>query len=58
MMVAPIGHDGGVHRSSKVVSYEVYGYNHNMADGFLSLRPAIYASGALTFSGAKYRARV
>jgi beta-xylosidase len=30
----------------KIVSYEVSGYNHNMADGFMSLRPAIFASGA------------
>lgn len=26
-------------------SFEVSGYNHNVADGFLSLRPAIFASG-------------
>ena len=26
-------------------SFEVSGYNHNIADGFLSLRPAIFASG-------------
>ncbi|WP_260925926.1 family 43 glycosylhydrolase [Novosphingobium sp. 9] len=29
----------------KIVSYEVSGYNHNMGDGFLSLRPALFASG-------------
>jgi len=29
----------------KAVSYEVSGYNHNMADGFVSLRPALFASG-------------
>jgi xylan 1,4-beta-xylosidase len=27
------------------VSYEVSGYNHNMADGFMSLRPALFVSG-------------
>lgn len=43
----------------KVVSYEVSGYNHNMADGFLSLRPAIFASGngKVTFSALRYEAR-
>ncbi|HEY0313563.1 MAG TPA: family 43 glycosylhydrolase [Allosphingosinicella sp.] len=30
----------------RVVSYEVSGYNHNMGDGFMSLRPAIFAAGA------------
>jgi beta-xylosidase len=41
----------------KVVSYELSGYNHNMADGFLSLRPALFVSGrgAATFSGFVYR---
>jgi xylan 1,4-beta-xylosidase len=41
----------------KVVSYEVSGYNHNMADGFMSLRPAFFASGAgaARFSGWAYR---
>jgi xylan 1,4-beta-xylosidase len=29
----------------KANSYEVSGYNHNVGDGFLSLRPAIFASG-------------
>jgi hypothetical protein len=32
----------------KIVSYEVSGYNQNMADGFMSLRPALFASGAGT----------
>ena len=43
----------------KVIDYEVAGYNHNMADGFLSLRPAIYASGegSARFRGLRYRAR-
>ncbi len=42
-----------------VVSYEVSGYNHNMADGFMSLRPALFASGsgAVTFRSLSYRAR-
>lgn len=41
----------------KVVSYEVSGYNHNMADGFMSLRPALFASGAgaATFSNLAYQ---
>jgi beta-xylosidase len=30
----------------RVVSYEVSGYNHNMGDGFMSLRPAIFVAGA------------
>ena len=30
----------------KAVSYEVSGYNHNVGDGFLSLRPAIFSSGS------------
>jgi len=40
----------------KVVSYEVSGYNHNMAGGFMSLRPALFASGngSVTFSGLHY----
>lgn len=29
----------------KVTSFDVEGYNHNMGDGFLSLRPAIFAVG-------------
>lgn len=29
----------------KAVSYEVAGYNHNMGDGFVSLRPAVFAAG-------------
>ena len=43
----------------KVVSYEVSGYNHNMADGFISLRPALFASGAgeVTFRTLTYHAR-
>lgn len=41
------------------VSYEVSGYNHNMADGFMSLRPALFASGTGTavFTALTYRAR-
>lgn len=37
-------------------SFEVSGYNHNVADGFLSLRPAIFASGkgAATFRSLRY----
>lgn len=42
----------------KIVSYEVAGYNHNMADGFISLRPALFASGegAVVFRSLTYRA--
>lgn len=43
----------------KVIDYEVAGYNHNMADGFLSLRPAIFVSGegSARFRGLSYKAR-
>jgi xylan 1,4-beta-xylosidase len=39
-------------------SYEVVGYNHNVANGFLSLRPAIFAAGGGAFRcrSLKYRA--
>ena len=39
-------------------SLEVSGYNHNMGDGFLSLRPAMFASGdgAVTYRSLRYRA--
>ena len=42
----------------RVVSYEVSGYNHNMADGFMSLRPAIYVSGkgSAEFRSVQFRA--
>ncbi len=47
---------GGAWR--KVIDYEVAGYNHNIADGFMSLRPAIFASGegSARFRGLTYRA--
>ena len=43
----------------KVVSYEVSGYHHNMTDGFMSLRPALFASGSgeVTVRRLTYRAR-
>jgi beta-xylosidase len=43
----------------KIVSYEVSGYNHNIADGFMSLRPALFASGdgRVRFTALTYRAR-
>lgn len=46
--------DGGGWR--KIASFEVSGYHHNMAGGFLSLRPAIYAanSGRATFGPLHY----
>ena len=39
-------------------SLEVSGYHHNMGDGFLSLRPALFASGdgAVTYRSLQYRA--
>ncbi len=42
----------------RVVSYEVAGYNHNMADGFMSLRPALFAAGdgEVVFRALSYRA--
>ncbi len=42
----------------KIVSYEVSGYNHNMADGFTSLRPALFASGdgKVVFRALRHRA--
>jgi xylan 1,4-beta-xylosidase len=43
----------------RIVSYEVSGYNHNMADGFMSLRPAIFASGTgrARFGAVEFEAR-
>ena len=40
-------------------SFEVAGYNHNVADGFLSLRPGFYATGTgkAVFRNLSYRAR-
>jgi xylan 1,4-beta-xylosidase len=45
-------------RWTKERSFEVSGYNHNMAEGFLSLRPAIFATGGGTvlFRSLSYRA--
>jgi xylan 1,4-beta-xylosidase len=41
-----------------VCSFEVAGYNHNVFDGLLSLRPAILAmgQGQVAFNSLKYRA--
>jgi len=49
--------DDGV-RWTKANSYEVSGYNHNVGDGFLSLRPALFASGVgdVLFRKLSYRA--
>ena len=43
---------------TKERSFEVAGYNHNVADGFLSLRPGLYATGdgKATFRNLTYRA--
>ena len=45
-------------RWTKERSFEVAGYNHNVADGFLSLRPGLYATGEgkATFRNLTYRA--
>ena len=45
-------------RWTKERSFEVAGYNHNVADGFLSLRPGFYAAGdgRATFRDWQYRA--
>jgi xylan 1,4-beta-xylosidase len=44
-------------RWTKERSFEVAGYNHNVADGFLSLRPGIFASGEgkVAFRALAYR---
>jgi xylan 1,4-beta-xylosidase len=51
-----IGRNKG--RWRKLISLEVSGYNHNMADGFMSLRPALFASGRgeARFHNLRYRA--
>ena len=43
---------------TKERSFEVAGYNHNVADGFLSLRPGMFAAGegSVTFRKLAYRA--
>ena len=43
---------------TKERSFEVAGYNHNVADGFLSLRPGLYATGTgkARFRNLSYRA--
>ncbi len=45
-------------RWHKANSYEVAGYNHNVGDGFLSLRPALFACGGgeVLFKALQYRA--
>jgi len=51
-------HDGRTW--TKHSSFEVSGYNHNVADGFLSLRPAIFAAGdgSVAFHSLRYTASV
>jgi beta-xylosidase len=48
----------GEHWTKHWMQIEVSGYNHNVADGFLSLRPALLAtdSGEVRFRNFKYRA--
>ncbi|MBJ6123677.1 family 43 glycosylhydrolase [Sphingomonas mollis] len=55
-------HSADGRRWTKERSFEVAGYNHNVADGFLSLRPGLYAAGAghavfrsLTYTAASRR---
>jgi xylan 1,4-beta-xylosidase len=40
------------------MQFEVSGYHHNVAGGFLSLRPTLFATGAgeVRFKNFKYRA--
>jgi len=51
-------HSADGQRWTKERSFEVAGYNHNVADGFLSLRPGFYAAGAgqAVFRSLVYRA--
>jgi beta-xylosidase len=51
-------HDQGKSWQKYNTQMDVTGYNHNVAYGFMSLRPAIYASGTgkVRFSNLVYRA--
>ncbi|MFN7726734.1 MAG: family 43 glycosylhydrolase [Rubrivivax sp.] len=51
-------HDGGASWLKFNTQMEVSGYHHNVAYGFMSLRPAIYAAGQgeVRFSRLRYRA--
>ncbi|HWU96406.1 MAG TPA: hypothetical protein VN029_12470, partial [Sphingomonas sp.] len=51
-------HSADGRRWTKERSFEVSGYNHNVADGFLSLRPGLYAAGegSARFRNLTYRA--
>jgi xylan 1,4-beta-xylosidase len=48
--------EGGAWRLA--ISFEVSGYNHNMGDGFVSLRPALFAAGdgEVVFRSLRYAA--
>jgi len=48
----------GEHWTKHWMQFEVSGYNHNVAGGFLSLRPALFAagSGEVRFRNFKYKA--
>ena len=50
--------DEGQHWEKFPIQMDVSGYHHNVAYGFMSLRPALYASGSgkAVFSNFKYRA--
>ncbi|QNA84491.1 family 43 glycosylhydrolase [Sphingomonas sp. So64.6b] len=51
-------HSADGRKWTKERSFEVAGYNHNVADGFLSLRPGLYAAGGgrATFRRLSYSA--
>ncbi len=48
----------GKHWTKHWMQFEVSGYNHNVAGGFLSLRPALFAagSGEVRFRNFTYKA--
>jgi beta-xylosidase len=48
----------GEHWTKHWMQFEVSGYNHNVAGGFLSLRPALFAagSGEVRYKNFKYKA--
>ncbi|MFC4595858.1 family 43 glycosylhydrolase [Sphingobium tyrosinilyticum] len=54
--VATFFHSQDARHWQTYISYEVAGYNHNVADGFLSLRPALYAikDGTVRFRNLRY----
>ena len=51
-----LSHDGA--NWKRIVSFDVSGYHHNMGNGFISLRPALFASGTgrASFGALRYQA--